>query len=151
MSYTEKEILNELDLTFQGIPSENYPIGRKGDIVYSFFLDLEHGYCDTAGSRIHLFADDNNWVMVLEKSGYQDRATRAEIDLCYIGNCIKYHIESYPERNYISNLARVVLISHKEFERIENRNGSDMEQFELINPKIDTIQIRNSEIPIEQD
>lgn len=29
---------------------------------YTFFLDLEQGYCETAGSRIRLYADADRWA-----------------------------------------------------------------------------------------
>jgi hypothetical protein len=86
--FTENEILNQLDLAFKGIPSEYYPEGRPQDIKYNFFLDLEHGYCETAGNRIHLYGDSTRWAIVFEKSGYQNRGTSAEIQLDYVGNCI---------------------------------------------------------------
>ncbi|RZJ46331.1 MAG: hypothetical protein EOO44_22835 [Flavobacterium sp.] len=81
MTFNETEILEQLDLAFNGIPSKYYPTGQPGDIKYNFFLDLEHGYCETAGSRIHLYADSARWIIVFEKSGYQNRGTSAEIEL----------------------------------------------------------------------
>src|SRR5689334_12802499 len=97
--FTENEILHQLDLAFNGTPNEYYPEGQPGDIKYNFFLDLEHGYCETAGNRIHLYADSTRWAIVFEKSGYQNRGGSAEIELNYVGNCIDYPIDKYPERN----------------------------------------------------
>ena len=79
MGFTETEKLEQLDLAFNGVPSKYYPAGRNEDIKYNFFLDLEHGYCETAGNRIHLYADSTRWAIVFEKSGYQNRGTSAEI------------------------------------------------------------------------
>ncbi|MGO4710530.1 hypothetical protein AB4Y90_15790 [Chryseobacterium sp. 2TAF14] len=144
MNYTEKEILDQLDLAFKGEPSKYYPSARPQDIKYNFFLDLEHGYCETAGNKIHLYSDENKWAIVFEKSGYQNRAGRAEIELDYVGNCIDYIVEKYPERNYISNVSSIVLIDSDEYTRIENKNGiTDVENFELIGNNIKEIKIRN--------
>jgi hypothetical protein len=149
--FTEHEILEQLDLAFNGTPSEYYPAVRPQDIKYNFFLDLEHGYCEIAGSRIHLYADSERWVIVFEKSGYQNRRTSAEIDLSYIGNCIRYPVDKYPERDYITNSARVILIDPAEFERIENKEGGEMETFELIGQSTKEIKIRDKLIPFDGD
>lgn len=143
MIYTENEILKQLDLAYKQEPSEYYPKVRSQDIKYNFFLDLEHGYFETAGSRIHLYANENQWAIVFEKSGYQNRATRAEIELDYIGNCINYPVDRFPDRNYISNVSSIVLIDSNEYVRIENKNGTtDVENFELIANDIKEIKVR---------
>src|SRR5215467_10683432 len=111
MGFTEKDVLDKLDLAFNGTPPDDYPIGKKEDINYNFFLDLQHGYCETAGSRIHLYADTDRWAIVFEKSGYQNRGDRAEIELDYVGNCIDYPITKYRERSYITNSIDIVIIT----------------------------------------
>jgi hypothetical protein len=151
MIFNETEILEQLDLAFNGTPSKYYPTGRTEDIKYNFFLDLEHGYCETAGNRIHLYADSTRWIIVFEKSGYQNRGTSAEIELDYVGNCIDYPIDKYPERNYITNSSRIVLIDPTEFERIENKEGAEMETFELIGQNIKEIKIRDKFIPFDNN
>jgi hypothetical protein len=151
MSYTESDILTKLDLAFEGIPSDDYPKGNKEDIKYNFFLDLEHGYCETAGSRIHLYADKNRWAIVFEKTGYQNRGDRAEIELDYVGNCIDYPITKDPERSYITNSNNIILITSDEYERVRNKEGSDMEQFELISPTVTEITIHGQKVSIEND
>lgn len=151
MSFTETEILEQLDLAFNGKPSNYFPKGRPEDIRYNFFIDLENGYCEVAGSRIHLYADSTKWAIVFEISGYQNRRTSAEIELLYFGNCIDYPVEKSPERNYITNSSSVILIDPSEFERIENKEGSDMETFELINNEIKEIKIRDQYIPFENN
>ena len=151
MPYNEAEILEQLDLAFNQIPSEYYPKAERGDIKYNFFLDLEHGYCETAGSRIHLYADSTRWAIVFEKSGYQNRGGYAEIELIYVGNCIDYPVERYPERNYISNMSTVLLIDPAELERIENKEGSEMETFELIGQNVKQIKVRDKFIPFDND
>jgi hypothetical protein len=151
MTFTETEILEQLNLAFNGIPSKYYPVGRPEDIKYNFFLDLEHGYCETAGSRIHLYADSTRGIIVFEKSGYQNRGTSAEIELNYIGNCINYPVDDYPERNYITNSSHVILIDLTEFERIENKECAEMETFELIEQSIKEIKIRDKFVPFDSD
>ena len=123
--FTEAQILDQLDLAFNGVPSEYYPAARPQDIKYNFFLDLEHGYCLTAGNKIHLYGDSTRWAIVFEKSGYQNRGDCVEIELNYVGNCITYPIDTFPERNYITNSDRVILIDQPELERIENKNGTE--------------------------
>jgi hypothetical protein len=151
MTFTETEILEQLDLAFNETPSKYYPAGRPQDIKYNFFLDLEHGYCETAGSRIHLYADSIRWVIVFEKNGYQNRGTSAEIELNYVGNCIDYPVDQYPESNYITNSSSVILIDPTEFERIENKDGAEMETFELISQEIKEIKIRDKFVPFDNN
>ncbi len=152
MDYTENVILEQLDLAFQGKPSKYYPAAQQNDIKYNFFIDLENGYCETAGSRIHLYADEKQWAVIFEKSGYQNRASRAEIELDYIGNCIDYHVDKYSDRNYISNVSYIILIDAAEYKRIENQQGStNLEDFELIGENIKGIKVRNNLIPFNND
>ncbi|SMO70871.1 hypothetical protein SAMN06265171_105116 [Chryseobacterium rhizoplanae] len=150
-NYTETEILDQLDLAFNGKPSKYFPQKKSKEIHYNFFLDLEHGYFMTAGNRIHLYGDGEQWAIVFEKNGYQNRATRAEIELNYIGNCINYSIEKYSEINYISNTNYIVLIDSNEFERIENKGGSGLETFEHIGEQIKEIKIRNQFVPFNNN
>jgi len=149
--FTEDEILKQLDLAFIGEPSEYYPVGRSQDIKYNFFLDLEHGYCVTASSRIHLYADSTRWAIVFEKSGYQNRGASAEIELNYVGNCIYYIFDRNAEMDYISNVSRVILIDPAELERIQNKEGEEMETFELIGQNAKQIKIRDKLIPFDND
>ncbi len=151
MKFNETEILEQLDLAFNGEPSKYYPSGLPEDIKYNFFLDLEHGYCETAGNRIHLYADSTRWIVVFEKSGYQNRGTSAEIELDYIGNCVDYPVDKYPERNYITNANNIILIDPTEFERIENKDGEEMETFELIGQNIKEIKIRDNGVKFDND
>ena len=151
MSFTENEILERLNLAHKGIPAPDYPQGNKEDIKYNFFLDLEHGYCETAGNRIHLYADASRWAIVFEKNGYRNRGGAADIELNYVGNCVDYPVSRYPERNYISNSASVTLISGEEYERIVNTDGIEMELFELISAEVTHINIRSESVEIEQD
>lgn len=82
-------------MAFNSIPGKDYPGGKPGDMKYHFFLDLEHGYCLTAGSRIHLYADELGWAIVPEKSSYQNGRMTAEAELNYVGNCLQYSVARY--------------------------------------------------------
>ena len=151
MKYCESEILEQLDLAFNELPSKYYPSARPQDVKYAFFLDLEHGYFATAGSRIHLYADTVRWAIVFEKNGYFNRGTSAEIELVYIGNCIDYPVQKDEERNYITNTESIVLIDPLEFERLQNKEGQGMENFELIGQNVKEIKIRDKYIPFDND
>lgn len=118
--YTEQDILHELDET------EN-----------KFFLDLEHGYFHTAGSRITLFADKSRWAVVLEKSGYGNRGMGIAIERFYYSNCLNR------EEGDINN-AVVELFSEIDLEDLSKG-------FELVDPNKKFITIRGKQLPIEQD
>jgi len=126
--YTKEEILNALD----------------DCTTYNFFLDLEHGYFHTAGSRINLFADENRWAIVFEKSGFGNRSGRAEIELNYFGNCLNNLGKAGLNDIYTCNTKYFTLISGEEFERIEG-------DFELTSKEAKIVKVRNIELPIEQD
>lgn len=96
-------------------------------------------------------ADSTRWAIVLEKSGYQNRGISIEIELDYIGDCIDYPIDNYPERSYITNSSRVILIHSAEFERIENKKGTEMETFELIGKNIKEIKVRDKFVPFDNN
>ena len=150
LNFNEKEILGELDMAFNEIPSSYYPTVKPNDIKYNFFLDLEHGYFATAGNRIHLYADSERWAIVFEKSEYQNRDRAAEIELIYVGNCINYIIDKFPERNYISNTKLITLIDPDEFHRIENKKGDEMETFELIGKDVKDIKVRDTIVDFDK-
>ncbi|WP_142688642.1 DUF7003 family protein [Chitinophaga polysaccharea] len=149
--YTESIILSHFDSDSDIEQTNYFPVIGSNDIKYHFWLDLEHGYCETASSRIHLYADEARWAVVAEKGGYQNRGNRAEIDLYYFGNCIDYNITTYTDTTYVSNLHHVVLITEEEWDRICNDEGEDMEQFEMINPAATYVTIRDVQVPIEQE
>ncbi|SFQ62396.1 DUF7003 family protein [Flavobacterium akiainvivens] len=150
MLFTEREILQELDLAIAGKAGSYYPHIQEPDIAYNFPPDLEHGYFLTAGSRIHLFADEANWAIVFEKSGFNNRGAEADAELYYYGNCINYSITVYPERQYITNVLQVPLISFEEYERIQ-AEGDGFESFERISKNITHINIKGQEMPFESD
>jgi len=126
--YTKEEILQALDNT----------------TTYNFFLDLEHGYFHTAGSRINLYADENRWAIVFEKNGFGNRSGRAEIELNYFGNCLMNLSKTGLDGIYTSNAKYLTLITGEEFEKIEG-------DFELVSKDATVVTVRDKELSIEQD
>ncbi len=141
MTFTQQEILEELDLAFQDKQGAYFPLKKDEEIIYNFFPDLEHGYFFTAGSKIHLYADSSRWAIVFEKSGYSNRGYAARIELDYFGNCINYIKEVSGKWEYISNSQILTLISPDEFTRIKD---PDENSYELINSDTKQIQIRDT-------
>ncbi len=152
-SFTENEVLEQLDLAFNGQISEYYPKGEKKDIKYNFFLDLEHGYCATAGSRIHLYADLSRWAIVFEKNGYFNRGFYIGVELDYIGNCISYDIEKSTDKtyNYISNSKYIEYISQDELFRIGIKDEKDELLDGLVDPSINEIKIKDKYIKFDNN
>ncbi len=127
-NFTTQEIFNDLD--------------KYGP--YINFLDLADGYFFTAGSRINLFADDDRWAIVFEKSGYHNRGGRAEIELSYFGNCLENLETTGLNGKFVSNSKRFTLIDGENFNKIEA-------DFELVSKKADVVKVRDKQLPIEQN
>ncbi|RZK01779.1 MAG: hypothetical protein EOO46_19255 [Flavobacterium sp.] len=130
-SFTQKDILDDLE--------------RYDQETYHFFIDLEHPYFHTAGSRLTLYADKTRWAIVFEKSGYANRGYRGEIELAYFGNCLTNLQAEGSEEGYTSNMKSIVLIDNDEMERIENDTD------ELVAQNIKQVKVRQSMLDIEHD
>lgn len=128
MTYTKQDILKELDNTE----------------TYNFFLDLEHGYFYTSGSRISLFADNTRWAIVFEKSGFGNRSGRAELELNYYGNCLLNLDPAGLNDRFICNTKYLTLIDGGDFEKIEG-------DFELVSKDAISVRVRDKELRIEHD
>ncbi|MFC4230764.1 DUF7003 family protein [Parasediminibacterium paludis] len=130
-SFTQKDILDNLE---------------AADLEkYHFFIDLEHPYFFTAGSRLTLYADEKRWAIVFEKSGYDNRGLRGEIDLFYFGNCLQNMQAQGDAIGITSNMQVVPLIDNEEMERIQGGN------FELVSKNIKQVKVRDTLIDIEHD
>ncbi len=151
MNFTEEEILYKFDLAFEGQPDGDFPIGGKGATRYNSFLDLEHGYFETAGNKIHLYADSTRWAVVFEKCGYDNRGLRAEIELDYVGNCINYPTHEFEGTTYITNSKNIVLVTYDEYERVRNKEEKGIADFELISPTATELLIHGQKAKIEHD
>lgn len=143
----EKEILAELDSSFLGVAGKFYPKKTDNNVLYNFFIDLEHGYFLAAGNKIHLFADSKRWAIIFEVNGYNNRLNQAQIQLIYIGNCIKYTKEKNSNLEYISNIKFLPIIDEITFKKqtsnkltkIRNKNvrfENDYKKYEKLGIKI---------------
>lgn len=136
----EKEILAELDASFLGVAGKFYPKKTDSNVLYNFFIDLEHGYFLTAGNKIHIFADSKRWAIIFEVNDYNNRLNQAQIQQIYIGNCIKYNKEKNSNLEYISNINFLPIIDELEFEKaMENQTNNKF------------INIRNKKVRFEND
>jgi len=125
MKYTVNKILTELDNTFILSTNPLDPNNRKYD--YTFFLDLEHGYSFNAGSKIHLYADEENRAVIFETLVYQNRGDRFANELIYIGNCIIPVIETFDGKSTTSNMKIVTLVNSSELERITVKDSGKID------------------------
>lgn len=106
-----------------------------------FFMDLEHGYFDTANSRLSLYADRARWAIVFEKNGFANRGGRIELELNYFGNCLR-NLEPgglYYHFNY--NSKYFSLVSGDSLEKIQG-------EFEDVLPDAKEIMIRDQSVPL---
>ena len=126
-SFTQKDILDYLEETNQE--------------TYHFFIDLEHPYFHTAGSRLTLYADEKRWAIVFEKSGYSNTGLRGEIELFYFGNCLTNLQSEGSADGFTSNLQNIMLINTS---TIENDMG-------FVSKKIKQVKVRDTLLDIEQD
>ena len=131
-SITQKDILNYLEETDQE--------------TYHFFIDFEHPYFYPAGSRLTLYADENRWAIVFEKSGYSIGNSCGEIELEYFGNCLQNLKNGIAGDTASSNMKAVILIKDTDLEKIDNGEFE-----ELVARQQDKIQVRDTILPIEQD
>ncbi len=127
-AFTKQEILSELD---------NLD-------TYSFFPDLGHGYCFTAGSRINLYADETRWAIAFEKTGYGNRSGSADLEVNYFGNCLSNLDKAGLNDMFTCNTKYFCVIKGEEFARIET-------DFELVDPKIKTVTVREMSLKVEHD
>lgn len=130
-SYTQKDILDNLE----AVDLEKY----------HFFIDLEHPYFFTAGSRLTLYADEKRWAIVFEKSGYANRGGRGDIELFYFGNCLENLQSQGDPIGVTSNMQVFPLIDNDEMERIQDGN------FELVGKNIKQVKVRDTMLNIEHD
>jgi hypothetical protein len=111
---------------------------------YHFFIDLEHPYFFTAGSRLTLYADKTRWAIVFEKSGYSTGSSAGEIEFAYFGNCLTNLKSEIPGNETTSNMFTEWLIDNTELERIQH-------DFELVAKDKKEVKVRDSFLPIEHD
>ncbi len=145
----EEEILAYLHDAAAAAYSQPSPHGMD----FEFFLDLEHGYTATADSRLHLFADEGRWALVMEKIGYTSPAGATDCQLNYFGNCVD-PVREYSEiggRDQMSNTVSFDVISGASFESIENRTGTEDEQWELVDPTATAVMVKGQAVDLPID
>jgi len=131
-SFTQKDILNYLEET--------------GQETYHFFIDFEHPYFFTAGSRLTLYSDDKRWAIVFEKSGYSKGNNCGEIEFAYFGNCLTNLKSAIPGDETTSNMKSVILINNEDLEHLD-----DGEFTESVAKDKNKVKVRDSFLTIEHD
>ncbi len=89
--------------------------------------------------------------MVFEKCGYNNRGSIAEVELVDVGNCVTYTVEVWDGNISVSNMHTIVLISGEEWERINEEESGEFEDFERIPADAHSINIRGTAFEIEHD
>ena len=87
---------------------------------YCFFMDLQHGYFHTANSRLSLFADEERWAIVFEKSGFGNRSLHFELELNYFGNSLCNQERAGTNKQFVCNAKSFELSSIEDLEEIED-------------------------------
>ena len=131
-SFTQKDVLKYLEETDQE--------------TYHFFIDFEHPYFYTAGSRLTLYADEKQWAIVFEKSGYSTGNNCGEIELTYFGNCLKNLQSGTVGDVTTSNMKTVILINNTDLEQIDEGKFE-----ELVGKDKTKIKVRDTFLNIEQN
>lgn len=144
----QKDVLEELDKAFYN----SYPLSTSLEKSnYDFFLDLEPPYTIVAGSKIHLYSDSTHWAIVFETSGYNTRAGLPQIELIFVGNCINYEYYNIYGQKESSNISFIALMDTEDIDAIQNKEGSDMEQFEMVGKDVNSVKIRDSITSFKND
>lgn len=129
-SYSQQEILNYLDecVTRPGV----------------FFMDLGHGYFSTANSRLSLFASNDSWAIVFEKSGFANRAYSIQLELNYFGNCLQNLKPCGEDAGHYWNSQYFDLVDGDALAEIDA-------DFEELSPSATHIQLRGKQVEIPVD
>jgi hypothetical protein len=104
-----------------------------------FLMDLEHGNFHTANSRLSLFADETRWAIVFEKSGFNKRGYRIELELNYFGNCLRNLYT--PDSQHFYNSKYFSLVDDVDLEEIDA-------DFEEVAPSATQVRVRDQYVPI---
>lgn len=155
--FTEKEVLDELDYAYNA--TDYLAIYRAEEPYkfefpksnYQFFFNLELPYTVVAGSRIHLYADSTSWAIVFEVNGCNIKECYPEVELIYIGNAIDYANNKDDMGNWNANWNCIPLMDFDEIKAIENDEGTEMEQYQLISKDISSIKINGFTINFKND
>ena len=83
------------------------------------FMELDHPYFHTANSRLSLFADQENWATVFERSAYSDGSWSLELELSFFGSTLRNLDTVGSNGQHLSNQKRFELVSEKDLEKVE--------------------------------
>ena len=99
-------------------------------------MDLEHGYFHTANSPLSFFADDANWAIVFEKSGYANRAGMIELELNYFDKRLRNLKPGGLYHHFTYNSKYLPLVDCDELEEIAV-------DFEIVSPSATHVKVRD--------
>ena len=124
---TEQEILNALD--------------NSNDGYYCSFVELGHVYSYLIDTRLNVFTSSKNeWVIAIERLGYNPRADAIILDINYFGNCL-INLEIYNERP----------TSYYSIYPIDRDNFEETVEFENLKSGSEFWIIRGEKIPLCHD
>ena len=83
------------------------------------FMELDHPYFHTANSRLSLFADQENWATVFERSAYSDGSWSLELELSFFRSTLRNLDTVGSNGQHLSNQKRFELVSEKDLEKVE--------------------------------
>lgn len=74
------------------------------------FIDLAHPHVYTANSRLTLYANETQWAIVSEVSGFNQRAYRFYLTLTFLGNCLERLKRVSHQNRHTYNIDVITLI-----------------------------------------
>lgn len=125
--YSKEDVLKELDQAGKNNP-------------FIFFPDLGHPYAYPIASRIHLFSDLYNWVIVFEICDYNNRTNSLNTQLIHFGSSLK-NLDKTVE--YVSNIKFIDLVSEDYLLEISDSNL-------IINKDVENIVVQGKIIKVEK-
>lgn len=124
---TEEEIYDKLD--------------NSNDGYYCSFVELGHVYSYLIDTRLNVFTSNKNqWVIAVERLGYNPRANAIIIEISYYGNCLT-NLEYCNERqtNYYSIYP------------IDTENFDETVESEAIKPEAKFWLVRGQQVALSHD
>lgn len=128
---TESNILNDLEKVG----------GLKNP--YKLFLDLEHIYQYSSGSRINLYGDETRWAIVFEKTCFSYRDFNVYNQLNYFGNCLLNLEKEGSDKQFSCNFYYFNLVDTTELNKFD--------QFDILEKGINSFKIRNIVLEFNQE
>ena len=111
---------------------------------YNNFFNLEHPYVYNAGSSLTLFANDEHWAIVFEKSGFSPRSGYPGIELYYFGNCLINLDKAGAYNQFTHNVKYIPLIDPETVCDITEGEGH-------LNSSVKSIKIHGNLVSVNQN